>query len=62
MVVTSPQVQQRKALLFKDEDGYFVAKVSSLPGCVSHGETCAEALENIKEAIASFGLLNDDDE
>ena len=52
MVATSPQAQQRKVLLFQDEDGYFVAEVPSLPGCVSQGETRAEALDNIKEAIA----------
>ena len=52
MVATSPQAQQRKVLLFQDEDSYFVAEVPSLPGCVSQGETRAEALENIKEAIA----------
>ena len=52
MVATSPQAQQRKVLLFQDEDSYFVAEVPSLPGCVSQGETRAEALDNIKEAIA----------
>jgi len=52
MIATSPQAQQRKVLLFQDEDGYFVAEVPSLPGCVSQGETRAEALDNIKEAIA----------
>ena len=32
------------------EDGYFVAEIPVLPGCVSQGKTKAEALANIKEA------------
>lgn len=39
-----------KVLLEKDEDGWYVAIVPSLSGCVSQGKT-EEALENIKEAI-----------
>jgi predicted RNase H-like HicB family nuclease len=34
-----------------DIDGGFVADCPSLHGCVSHGETLAEAEENIKDAI-----------
>ena len=41
-----------KVLLEKDEDGYFVATVPSLPGCISQGKTEKQALKNIKEAIA----------
>ncbi len=41
-------------LIEPDEDGIFVAEVPSLPGCVSQGRTRAEALENIKEAIAVY--------
>lgn len=52
MVPGSPPVQERKVLIFQDEDGYFIAEVPSLPGCVSQGETRNEAIENIKEAIA----------
>ncbi len=32
------------------EDGYFVAEIPILPGCVSQGRTKQEALANIKEA------------
>lgn len=39
-------------LLYPDEDGYIVAEVPSLPGCISQGATRAEALTNIQEAIA----------
>lgn len=40
-----------KVLIEKDEDGYYVATVPSLPGCISQGKTEEEARENIKEAI-----------
>jgi predicted RNase H-like HicB family nuclease len=43
-----------RVLLETDEDGVFVAEVPSLPGCVSQGATRAEALANIKEAIAGY--------
>ena len=39
-------------LLYPNEDGYIVAEVPSLPGCVSQEETRAGALTNIQEAIA----------
>lgn len=38
----------------QDEDGIFVAEVSSLPGCITQGATRIEALENIKEAIELY--------
>ena len=41
-----------KVVLEKDEDGYFIATVPSLPGCISQGKTEREAMKNIKEAIA----------
>jgi len=40
-----------KVVIEKDEDGYFVAWVPSLPGCVSQGKTLEEAKNNIKEAL-----------
>lgn len=40
--------------LDRDEDGAFVAEVPSLPGCVTQGSTRAEALGNIREAIAVY--------
>ena len=42
----------RRVLLHPGEDGYVVAEVPSLPGCVSQGRTREEALANIREAIA----------
>lgn len=36
----------------RDEDGVWVVECPAIPGCVSQGETKAEALDNIREAIA----------
>lgn len=38
----------------KAEDGWLVAEVPSLPGCVSQGRDQEEALANIKEAITAW--------
>ena len=43
-----------RVLIEQDEDGFFVAEVPALPGCISQGETRQEALENIREAIAGY--------
>ncbi len=40
-----------KVLIEEDEDGWFVATVPSLPGCISQGKTEKEAIRNINEAI-----------
>lgn len=42
---------QRRVLMYKDEDGWWVVSCPSLPGCISQGETREEALANIREAI-----------
>jgi predicted RNase H-like HicB family nuclease len=39
--------------LDRDEDGMWIIECPSIPGCVSQGETKAEALENIKDAIVA---------
>jgi predicted RNase H-like HicB family nuclease len=41
-----------RVILYPGEDGYVVAEVPSLPGCISQGKTRDEALANIREAIA----------
>ncbi len=50
-----------KVVLEPSEDGGFTVYVPSLPGCVSEGDTKAEALENIKEAIELYLEPIDDD-
>ncbi len=41
-------------ILEQEPDGGFVASVPALPGCVSQGDNRAEALRNIREAIALY--------
>ena len=43
-----------RVILEVDEDGVFVARVPSLPGCLSEGKTRTEALANIREAIEGY--------
>ncbi len=43
-----------RVLIEQDEDGVYVAHVPSLPGCISQGQTRADALDNIKEAITVY--------
>ena len=38
--------------LERDETGMLVAECPSIPGCISEGRTEAEAMDNIREAIA----------
>jgi len=42
-----------KPSVTRDEDGVWIAECPAIPGCVSQGETQAEALENSREAIAA---------
>jgi len=48
-------------ILTKGEDGYIVAEIPVLPGCISQGRTKEEALANIKEA-AELRLESMDEE
>ncbi len=43
-----------RIIIAQDEDGMFVVECPSLPGCVSQGKTRAEAVKNIKDAIAGY--------
>lgn len=40
-------------ILDRDKDGVWIVECSSIPGCVSQGQTREEALENIKDVIAA---------
>jgi predicted RNase H-like HicB family nuclease len=44
----------RQVLFYEGEDGYIVAEVPSLPGCISQGKTLEEAKANIQEAIELY--------
>jgi predicted RNase H-like HicB family nuclease len=43
-----------RVIIEQDEDGAFIATCPSLPGCVSQGDTRAEALSNIRDAVAGY--------
>ena len=42
----------RQVVIYPGEDGWFVAEVPTLPGCISQGRTRADAIANIREAIS----------
>lgn len=44
----------RQIVLYPGEDGYWLAECPSLHGCISQGQTKAEAIVNIKEAIELY--------
>ncbi len=44
----------RQVVLYRGEDGFWVAEVPSLPGCISQGETRESALANIRDAIRGY--------
>lgn len=48
-----------KIILEEAEEGGYIIYASSLPGCVSQGETKKEAVENIKEAIEVYLDIDD---
>jgi predicted RNase H-like HicB family nuclease len=53
-----PRVSRSRPVLYKialqqSEEGYSVS-VPGMPGCWSQGETEAEAIENIKDAIRTY--------
>ena len=37
--------------IYQDEEGWYVVECPIIPGCMSQGETEAEAFKNIQEAI-----------
>jgi predicted RNase H-like HicB family nuclease len=41
-------------VLEKEDDGGYVVSVPALPGCVSQGDSRAQALANIREAIELY--------
>lgn len=44
----------RQVVIHPGEDGYWVAEVPRLPGCISQGRTREEAVANIREAIRGY--------
>ncbi len=51
----------RQILLYRGEDGFWVAECPSLPGCISQGGNEDSALASMKEAIQAYvGALEAD--
>jgi predicted RNase H-like HicB family nuclease len=44
----------RHVIISPGEDGWLVAEVPSLPGCISQGRSRAEVIVNIREAIELY--------
>jgi predicted RNase H-like HicB family nuclease len=42
----------RRVVLYPGDDGFVVAEVPSLPGCISQGKSREDALNNVREAIS----------
>ncbi len=56
-------VRKFRVILEPNESGGYTVMVPLLPGCISEGDTKAEALANIKEAIELYiESLQADDE
>ena len=53
-ILSSKGLDMRQIILFRGEDGYWVAECPSLPGCISQGKTREEAIKNIREAIQGY--------
>jgi predicted RNase H-like HicB family nuclease len=41
-------------IYWSEEDGYFIAEVPELPGCMADGKTYAEALINVETIIQEW--------
>ena len=52
----------RQAVVYKGEDGQWVAECLSLPGCVSEGATRDTAVEHIREAIRLYIAVLEEDQ
>jgi predicted RNase H-like HicB family nuclease len=57
--MTTEKVKAKKKLqlpviIKPGEDGYFIAEIPILPGCLSQGKTKEEALINIKDAAQLY--------
>jgi predicted RNase H-like HicB family nuclease len=45
---------KQNVILTRDKSGWLIAECPELPGCVSQGKNEAEALANIREAMAGW--------
>ena len=54
--MSQPQSRRYRVFVHRARRGYF-ARVAELPGCVAHGETEVEAIENVRSAIRTFAFV-----
>ena len=52
MPINNGNKREFYVVIEKDEDGYYVGEVPSLPACYSQGKTIDELINNKKEVIA----------
>ena len=55
------EAQMRQVMIYRGENGLWVAECPSLPGCISQGDTREHTLGNIKEAIEGYELTLKED-
>ena len=54
--MSQPQPRRYRVIVHRARHGYF-ARVAELPGCVAHGATEVEAIENVRGAIRTFAFV-----
>jgi predicted RNase H-like HicB family nuclease len=54
--MSQPQSRRYRVFVHRARRGYF-ARVAELPGCVAHGATEVEAIENVRTAIRTFAFV-----
>ncbi len=47
-MTTKVRTKQSQVICYPGEDGYFIAEVPSLPGCISQGKTCQTAVSLVE--------------
>ena len=50
----APNLRYEIVLYWSDDDGAYIAEVPELPGCMSDGETHAEAAVNAEDAMRAW--------
>ena len=53
-VIRMTMATKYHVLVEKDDDGWYVATVKELRGCVTQGKTRKQAMERIEEAIVGY--------
>ena len=50
----APDLRYEIVVYWSDEDGAYLAEVPELPGCMSDGESYAEAVANAEDAMRAW--------